>query len=125
MARPKQVALIPPPFPPAKAIPILENLISQSDAVLKETSDPVRQQWAHSGKGALVAAIASQHPNVEDFTTVQESGFYFSGMTDAAIREQNDDKIRQMVALLKSTVRTVALAVARPDAGVLARWFGT
>jgi hypothetical protein len=104
MARPKQAAAVPPSFPPAKAIPILENLISQSDAVLKETSEPVRQQWAHNAKGALIAALGNQHSNVEAFVAAEESGFYFSGMTDAHIREQNDDKIRQMVAVLKSTV---------------------
>lgn len=104
MARPKQVASVPPSFPPDKAIPILENLISQSDAVLRETSDSVRQQWAHNGRGALVAALGSQHSNVEAFIAAQERGFYFSGMTDAHIREQDDGKIRHMVAVLKSTV---------------------
>jgi hypothetical protein len=104
MAKPKQVPSIPPSLPPAKAIPILENLILQSDVVLKETSDSLRQQWTHSAKGGLLAALGNQHPNIEAFEAAQQGGFYYPGITDAAIQEQVNDSVRQMVSVLKSTV---------------------
>ena len=103
MAKPKQTPTVRPSLLPEKAIPVLENLISQADAILKET-EPVRQQWVHNARGALLAALGSPHPNIDAFTAAEESGFYYSGMTDAHIREQYNDQLRQIAAILKSTV---------------------
>jgi hypothetical protein len=103
MAKAKEIPVA-PALRPEKSIPILENLISQSDAMLKETSDGPRQQWAHNAKGALLAALGNGHPTFEAFGTAEAYGFYLSGMTDAMIREQGDDRLRQMVAVLKSAV---------------------
>ena len=115
MAKPKASPVTPASLPAEKAIPILEKLVSQADAILKETSDPVRQQWAHSAKGALLAALGSAHPNIEAFDAAHQSGFYYLGMTDADIRKQGDDKIRNMVAILKSTIEQLRWQVPEAD----------
>ena len=64
MAKAKETPVA-PTLRPEKSIPILEKLISQSDAMLKETSDGPRQQWAHNAKGALLAALGNGHPTFE------------------------------------------------------------
>lgn len=104
MAKQKQPPVIVPTLSTERAVPILENLIVQADAVLKDATGAMRQQWVPSAKGALIAALGNQHSNIAAFESAEQGGFYFSGMTDADIRAQNDDLIRQMVAVLKSTV---------------------
>lgn len=104
MARPKQPPTVAPSLTPERAVPILENLISQADAVLKDPTGSMRQQWVPSAKGALIAALGNQHTNVAAFESAEQGGFYFSGMTDADIRAQGDDLLRQMTAVLKSSV---------------------
>lgn len=122
MARQKQPPIIAPSLTPDRAVSILENLISQADAVLKDTTGAMRQQWVPSAKGALVAALGNQHSNIEAFEQAEQGGFYSSGMTDADIRTQNDDLLRQMTAVLKSTVEQLRWLLPDPKAGVLARW---
>jgi hypothetical protein len=104
MARQKQPPAIAPSLPADRAVPILENLIAQAEAVLKDTTGAMRQQWVPSAKGALIAALGNQHTNIAAFESAEQGGFYFSGMTDAHIRAQGDDLLRQMTAVLKSTV---------------------
>lgn len=104
MARQKQPPAIAPSLSTDRAVPILENLIAQSDAVLKDATGAMRQQWVPSAKGALIAALGNQHSNIAAFESAEQGGFYFSGMTDADIRAQGDDLLRQMTAVLKSTV---------------------
>jgi hypothetical protein len=104
MARQKQPPTVAPSLPADRAVPILENLIAQADAVLKDTTGAMRQQWVPTAKGALIAALGNQHSNVEAFVSAEQGGIYLMGMTDADIRAQNDDLLRQMTAVLKSTV---------------------
>ena len=55
MARQQAVPTVAPTLQPERAIPILENLISQADSLGNEQSDSTkRQQWAHTGEGALL-----------------------------------------------------------------------
>ena len=115
MARQKQVQTLNPSLTPEKAIPILEGLISQSDSVLKDTTGSMRQQWVPSAKGALIAALGNQHPNLEAFEGAERGGFYYSGMTDADIRAQGDDLLRQMVAILRSTVEQLRWQLPDPS----------
>jgi hypothetical protein len=105
MARPQAVPAVPPTLQPAKAIPILENLIFQADALVNEPSDSAeRKQWAHPGQGALLAALGNRHPNIQAFGAAQ-CGVYHPGYdTESYLRQQANEQIERMVAVLKSTV---------------------
>ncbi len=65
MARPKEDPAVSPTLSPEKAIPILENLILKAETLHNERSDSgQRQQWTHTGEGALLAALGNKHPNI-------------------------------------------------------------
>jgi hypothetical protein len=94
----------PPTLPPEKSIPIFENLIAKSEALTSEPSDsPMRQQWAHTGEGALLAALGDKHPNIQAFGAAQ-CGVYGPYDTEETFRRQANEQLRCMVAVLKSTV---------------------
>jgi hypothetical protein len=105
MARPQAVPAVPPTLQPAKAIPILENLIFQADALVNEPSDSAeRKQRAHTGQGALLAALGNRQPNIQAFGAAQ-CGVYHPGYdTESYLRQQANEQIERMVAVLKSTV---------------------
>ena len=72
MARQQAVPAVAPTLQPERAIPILENLISQADSLVTEQSDSTkRQQWAHTGEGAVLAALGNTHPNIQAFGAAQ------------------------------------------------------
>jgi hypothetical protein len=104
MARPKQVPSVAPTLPPERSIPIFEGLIAKSSPLSSEPSDsPQRQQWAHTGEGALLAALGNNHPNIQAFGAAQ-CGVYHPDMSERELREQANDQVERMVAVLKSTV---------------------
>src|ERR1035438_8541198 len=104
MARQQAVPAVPPTLQPAKAIPILEDLISQADVLVDEASDSnKRQQWAHTGKGALLAALGNRHPNIQAFGAAR-CGVYHPSDTESYLRQQANEQLERMVAVLKSTV---------------------
>jgi hypothetical protein len=72
MARAKEVPSVAPTLPPEKSIPIFESLVAKADALLNDPSDsPQRQQSAHTGEGALLAAVGNKHPNIQAFGVAQ------------------------------------------------------
>jgi hypothetical protein len=104
MARQQAVPAVAPTVQPERAIPILENLISQADSLVTEQSDSTkRQQWAHTGEGALLASLGNKHPNIQAFGAAQ-CGVYHPDDTESDLRQQANDQLERMVAVLKSTV---------------------
>lgn len=105
MARQQAVPTVAPTLQPERAIPILENLISQADSLVNEQSDSTkRQQWAHTGEGALLAALGNKHPNIQAFGAAQ-CGVYHPGYdTESYLRQQANEQLESMVAVLRSTV---------------------
>jgi hypothetical protein len=93
-----------PTLEPIKAVPILENLISRGEQLRGETwTSLARQQWAHTGEGALIAALGSAHPNVQAFGTAQ-CGVYGPGDTDEYLLRQANRQLDGMIAVLRSTI---------------------
>jgi hypothetical protein len=93
-----------PSLAPERAVPILQRLIPDGDA-LKELPRlaPKRQQWAHTGEAALIAALGENHPSVEAFGTAQTS-FYSPSMTEGELLSQENDQLDAMIAVIKSAV---------------------
>ena len=104
MVKPKEPATIQPTLSPDKAIPILEGMIIKSEKLLStESNTAERKQWIHTGKGLVIAALGNTHPNVNEFDKSQ-LGSYYPGITDEDIRQQHNEQLEKMVAVLKSTV---------------------
>ena len=104
MAKPKEQPAVAPTLRPDKAIPILEGLILKADALPNERSNSEKRlEWAHTGEGAILAALGNKHPNNHAFRAAQ-GGVYYPGMAEHELREQANDQLGRMVAVLKSTV---------------------
>jgi hypothetical protein len=115
MARTQAIAVVPPSLPPEKAIPILENLIQKAETLYNEQLDSAeRQQWTHTGEGALLAALGNRHPNIQAFGAAQ-FGAYGLNETEASLRAQANEQLGGMVAVLKSTVEQLRWQLPDPS----------
>ena len=100
----KRSLLLLPPLPAERAVPILEGLIIKANGLVVYQSDSSeRQQWAHTGAGALLAVLGNRHPNIQAFSVAQ-CGVYHPDMSERELQEQANDQLERMVAVLKSTV---------------------
>ncbi len=95
---------LPSTLDPVKAIPILERLVVEAEQLRSEAwTSTARQQWAHTGEGALIAALGSAHPSVQAFGTAQ-CGAFGPDDTEGELLQQANRQLDGMVAVLKSTI---------------------
>lgn len=115
MAKQREVPSVPPALPAEKSIPILENLIRNADSLLGEPSNSaIRQQWAHTGEGALLSSLGNKHPNIQAFGTAQ-CGVYGMDDTEADLQRQANEQLGRMIAVLKSTIEQLRWQLPDPQ----------
>lgn len=95
----------PPSLAPEKAIPILEDLVRKGEQKirLERRDSSQRDEWAHTGEGALTAALGSEDPAIQKFRTAQ-CGSYSSYDTDETLQQQANQQLDGMLAVLRSAV---------------------
>jgi hypothetical protein len=105
MANRLALAPKPPSLRPQQAIPILEELIRQAEEKLRPVryDSPVRAEWAHTGEGALAAALGSDDPAINAFGVAQ-CGSYGAYDTDETLQRQGDAQLDSMLSVLRSAV---------------------
>jgi hypothetical protein len=95
----------PPSLKPEQAIPILEDLIRKAEAQVRPEryDSPVRNEWAHTGEGALIAGLGSDDPAIHAFGGAQ-CGSYGPYDTDARLQKQANQQLDGMLSILRSAV---------------------
>ncbi len=106
----------PPSLKPEQAIPILEGLIRKADAKVRPEryDSPLRQEWAHTGEGALSAALGSDDPAIQAFGTAQ-CGSYGPYDTDATLQQQANQQLDGMLSVLRSAVEQLRWMLPDPQ----------
>ncbi len=96
----------PPSLKPDQAIPILEDLIRRAEEKVRPEryDSPLRQEWAHTGEGALSAALGSDDPAIGAFGGAQ-CGSYGPYDTDATLLKQANQQLDGMLSVLRSAVQ--------------------
>ena len=72
MAKVKQPPATAPSLEPVRAIPLLEKLVLEAEALRSDLrASPNRLQWINTGEGLLLAALGSAHPAVHTYGSAQ------------------------------------------------------
>lgn len=104
MAR-QAMAPQPPSLRPEQAIPILEELVRNADQLRTEKhGSPSRQEWAHTGEGALLAALGGADNAISAFGAAQ-CGSYGPWDTEESLRQQANQQLDGMLAVLRSAIQ--------------------
>lgn len=100
-----------PPAPKApslkaqQAIPILESLVREGEEKLRPEpyGSPDRNQWAHTGQGALLAALGNEDPAIQAFNAAQ-CGAYGPYDTPATLQKEANRQLDGMLSVLRSAI---------------------
>lgn len=105
----------PPSLRPEQAIPILEALIQKGEATIRPEryDSPLRNEWAHTGEGALAAALGSDDPAVQAFGSAQ-CGSYGPYDTEATLLKQANNQLDGMLSVLRSAVEQLRWQLPNP-----------
>ena len=105
MATRKGPAPKPASLKPEQAIPLLEQQIAKADP-LRPTHgySPERQEWIHTSEGALAAALGSDDVTIHKFSGAQ-CGSYGMDDTDEELRQNKNEQLDAMLAVLRSAVQ--------------------
>ena len=115
MARQKTAPILAPTFPPERAIPILENLVTDAEQFFREDRhSSKRQQWISTTEAALQAALGSANPAVDAFSSAQ-CGSYSPYDTEQELQEQADSQLRGMIAAVSSAVQQLRWNLPDPN----------
>jgi hypothetical protein len=92
-------------FPPDKAVPILEQLVSDADALLKEHRDSTkRQKWQSTAQAALERALGLGNPATLAFVQA-DCGFSSFYDTEDTRQQRANERLRDMVAAVSSGIQ--------------------
>ncbi|HLV95226.1 MAG TPA: hypothetical protein VKS44_08560 [Candidatus Acidoferrales bacterium] len=102
---PRKVSIPQPPsLTPERAVPILEELVRSAQRLESEPYDsPQRNEWAHTGEGALTAALGGEDHTISAFRQAQ-CGSYGPGDTDDFLLAQANRQLSGMIAVLRSAI---------------------
>ena len=114
MARQRPGQGSPPTIPADRAIPILEKLVLDSDALRSQAAySPQRQQWLHTSEGALLQALGSDHPALAAFSLAQTG---VSNLNDSEqVRQRRANlQLDDMLAAMRSAVDQLRWTIPDP-----------
>ena len=95
----------PPTLRPERAIPLLEQQITQAEPLRATHCDsPARKEWIHTAESALSAALGSDDVSIRNFRGAQ-CGSYGIYDTDETMRVRNNEKLDSMLAVLRSAIQ--------------------
>jgi len=106
----------PPSLKPEQAIPILEGLIRKGEENLgpERYNSPQRKEWAHTGEGALIAALGNEDPAIHAFRSSQ-CGSYGPSDTDERLWRQANRQLNGMLSVLRSVVEQLRWKLPDPQ----------
>jgi hypothetical protein len=106
----------PPSLKPEQAIPILEDLIRKAEAEVRPEryNSPPRKEWAHTGEGALSAALGSDDPAIQAFGRAQ-CGSYGPFDTPARLQKQANRQLDGMLSVIRSAVEQLRWKLPDPQ----------
>lgn len=97
-----------------KAIPILEQLIAESsDLYTQEEVSAIVTEWKQTAENALIGAFGDPSSNLQSFGRAQ-TGSYSPYDTEEYRKEQFEDQLNGMVAVLKSSVKQLRWTLPDP-----------
>ena len=116
MAAQRGPAPKPPSLRPEQAIPILEDLVRKAEEKVRPEryNSPLRQEWAHTGEGALSAALGSDDPAIHAFGGAQ-CGSYGPHDTPARLQNQADRQLDGMLSVLRSAAEQLRWKLPDPQ----------
>jgi hypothetical protein len=104
MTRLRPIKPSPPTFSPEKAIPILENLVTEAEKLRREPWDSLeREMWVNTSAGALIRALGQGNPTVDAFDTAQTGISSIYDRPEQRLRQAND-QLDRMIAVLRSAI---------------------
>ncbi len=97
-----------------KAIPILEQLIAESSDLYTQGENSANMtEWMQTAENALIGAFGDPSSNLQSFGRAQ-TGSYSPYDTEEYRKEQFEDQLNGMVAVLKSSVKQLRWTLPDP-----------
>ena len=115
MARQKPAPIVAPTLSPDRAIPVLEQLVSDAEQLYHEAYDaPQRRDWQIDGEVALQEALGGAHPCLDEFHGAQ-CGAYGPYDTPEYLLNQANTQLRGMIGAINSAVKQLRRRLPDPN----------
>ena len=104
---------------PAQAIRILGEQIGKADALRDEGAySPARERWINTCERALIGAVGDHNSTLQRFHAAQ-SVFTYPGQPDSERREQANDTLEQIVAIMESSIEELSWKLSETQRQIL------
>jgi len=117
MAKKVELPANPPSMTPEQAVPLLEEMIQQGDAIkASDRGSAQAKEWEQTAATLLEAAFGSNSQNLQAFKTARTSNYvYLPNAPDSEYQAMHEKVVQDSVAVLQSAVKQLRWKLKDPN----------